>query len=94
VEVCISRFQDIFGHEVNKTVKVGTSSKIYAMDGGCVFGGELRIYDSKTKKVSSVKAKKSYTGKVDLTQDEYNEGLRISREHYYNIVLPKYVLDF
>lgn len=52
-----------FGHQVHD--KVNVAKNAYAMDGGCVHGGELRgmLYDSEkqTFELTTVKAKKMYT---------------------------------
>lgn len=47
-----------FGHIPNDNWAEGENT--ISLDGGCVFGGNLRAWDSKTGKVYSVKAEKNY----------------------------------
>ncbi len=49
--------QIFFGHIVSKNFKAG---KHFALDGGCVFGEEMRAWLSDTNEVISVKATKSF----------------------------------
>lgn len=62
-----------FGHEVFLD-KVKVRSNVYAMDGGCVFGGELRAYDSRDGQIHSVKAKEVYSGKLIADKGELLKG--------------------
>lgn len=48
-----------FGHIVLSPEEAPTGPT-YGLDGGCVFGGELRAWDSRDGKVHSVQAKQSY----------------------------------
>lgn len=57
-----------FGHEVFEN-DIYLRPNIVALDGGCVFGGELRIYDSQTNLVHKYKAHKNYAG-TDLPPSE------------------------
>ena len=61
----------LFGHNVQPEAKISPAA--YALDGGCVFGGELRgieVIDGKLGEVKSVRAKRVYYNRDHIKQDE------------------------
>ena len=58
----------------------------YLLDGGCVFGGELRLWDSKDKLVHTIQAIKNYTDKETIVSQERRLAmLEEARKEYYQI---------
>lgn len=76
-----------FGHEVHLGT-CGVQPNAFAMDGGCVFGGDLRIAGTRLIDRSScvwvtkVKAAKIYSGEPLLTEEAKQDKLNRSRESF------------
>jgi protein phosphatase len=51
------------GHEPKYGLVVKASNNVLNLDGGCVFGGYLRIWDSRTETVTSIKARREYSAR-------------------------------
>lgn len=67
-----------FGHEVHLD-KAFVVPNVVALDGGCVFGGELRLWCHAEQTYTSVKAYKTYSGTKDFTPEVH---LDHSRAHF------------
>ncbi len=67
-----------FGHEVHQDVDQ-VRDNVWALDGGCVFGGELRLWNVEEKRVEVVFAREIYSGTKDFSP---NEHLARSRAHF------------
>jgi protein phosphatase len=67
-----------FGHEVHQG-DYQVRDNVWALDGGCVFGGELRMWNADQKRMEVVYAREIYSGTKDFSP---NEHLARSRAHF------------
>lgn len=79
------KYNIFFGHEVHLGPHK-VRENVWAMDGGCVFGGELRLYDVLMDRVLKVQAKQTYAGEAHF---DPNQHLERSKAHFRENVTNK-----